>query len=65
MDDLVTRAIRPVAAHPAVTGVAFAGSRSRGTVIRRDALEQEFGISLSRALEHEVLAGNRRARLGG
>ena len=31
MDDLVARASRLVAAHPAVTGVAFAGSRSRGT----------------------------------
>ena len=31
MEDLVARASRLVAAHPAVTGVEFAGSRSRGT----------------------------------
>jgi hypothetical protein len=31
VEDLVTTASRLVAAHPAVTGVEFAGSRSRGT----------------------------------
>ena len=34
-------------------------------VTRRDALEHEYGISLSRALEQEVLAGNHRVRRGG
>jgi predicted nucleotidyltransferase len=31
-------------------------------VARRDALEREYGVSVPRALEHEVLAGNRRVR---
>jgi hypothetical protein len=34
-------------------------------VPRRDALEHEYGIALPRALENEVLAGNRRVRHGG
>ena len=31
-------------------------------VARRDALEREYGITVPRALEDEVLAGNRRVR---
>ena len=45
MEDLVARASRLVAAHPAVTGVEFAGSRSRGT--HEELSDWDFAVETS------------------
>jgi hypothetical protein len=45
VDDLVALASRLVAAHPAVTGVAFAGSRSRGT--HHELSDWDFAVETS------------------
>jgi hypothetical protein len=68
-DDLVAEHLRELHEHllqplgiadaPADIDAAIAAF-----IARRDALEHEYGISLPRALENEVLAGNRRARHG-
>jgi hypothetical protein len=62
MRQLHAHVLRPlgIAAQPAGIDAAIAAF-----VARRDELEREYGVSVPRALENEVLDGNRRARHAG
>jgi hypothetical protein len=59
MPQLHAHLLRPVGVADEPDGIDAAIT---AFVARRDALEREYGISVPRALEHEVLAGNRRVR---